>query len=133
MKEVYRLEHKSIKLDKTLDAYASPYHIQEAISENGYTDKYGFIVAKLIKKHATLDRPGWFADFKKNELAQVCVFTLSACPTLNALKDWFSCCYDDLLELGFVIRKYTVKEYILSKSKKQCIFQDFNIIKKQVI
>lgn len=55
------------------------------------------------------------------------------CPTLETLKKWFRGYLTMLKNNGFNIVKYTVSEYELGYSGKQCGFTKESIIKKEIL
>ncbi len=53
-----------------------------------------------------------------------------ACPSLELLYKWFDGYVEDLLKVGFGIKKIQVKEYVLGKSGKQCVYEARRVYRK---
>lgn len=135
MPKVYRLEHRNKKLSNRFNVYASPYGISNVVSKPLFKNKY-MVLDKGLKAHShssigdELYRPApqedGLGDYLNDNM-------ICGSPTLNDLAEWFNPIFDKALELGFVVRVYTVNIAYIGDSLMQSIFDQRTIIGKKII
>lgn len=128
MVSVYRIEHRYKRYVKGV--CVSPYHIDKVVSAELYSTKYEPTVERLFSAHSWGSNRG---NPYHDGLNQFNSSYSCACPTFEALKEWFEGFYDDLLQLGFIVREYKVKEIHIGNSELQCIFKREHICSRKSI
>jgi hypothetical protein len=78
--------------------------------------------------------PGLVEDFCDPRIIKKDILSYYfACPTLDSLLEWFLGFLDGLLEIGFTVVEYVVKEALVGLSGLQVVFREDDIISSKVI
>lgn len=56
-----------------------------------------------------------------------------ACPTLEALLDWFDGFIDRLGEEKFIVVEYEVSQFIMGNSRRQCFFTEDDVVSSRLL
>lgn len=126
MTKVYRYEFESEF--ESLEIYDGPYTVD---TNAPGMDDINTLQDEICNSHSSTkspNHPGAYIDMPNFSCNHYC-----ACLSIKELTDWFKGYNTRLKKLGFSLVEYEVKNYIESKSNRQCAFDCDDIINRTVL
>ena len=127
--KVYRYEIES-NLEYNPGPYNAHHVLPLTIDSWETTTQYAKLQTKLRTTHnKSNNHPNIIKDVENFRF----IDDFCACPSIELLKQWFKGFNKQILNSGFNIVEYTVKDFNIGKSNLQGTFKQKNVINKKII